>query len=468
MSAPKLVYQLKVTLKDTKPSVWRRVVVPENITLASLHEILQVVMGWEDYHLHQFIIAGQFFGNPEDDEFGELDLQDEARARLNRLGLGEDARFSYEYDFGDSWDHTLVIEKILPAEKGVRYPVCIAGKRACPPEDVGGVWGYAEFLEAIANPRHEEHTSYLEWIGGRFDPDEFDLEVVNADLRAMKTTSRGKGAYAKPEDGDDAEPADEDIRVLAAQAPAWVQGLSREQAEALEALPLRRDTLAFLDYLSKNRTVGTQATGNLPLKAVRAICEKFVNPPALDTTIGDQVFKLRSEDEVWPLYFIHNLAFQTGLVVGGAARTWKATSAVPLFLQSPPSLQVLELFVHWFVDADWTIAFPVSGLANGLPPQFRKAALAALQSLPVGEAVPFDPFADRLIAQVGLVWPIQDQTFAHSILQSVVRRTLVEPMMDFGVLTGEYGTDKFPGLGIRDLLTICLTPVGKGMLGLLG
>ncbi|MGB7873061.1 MAG: plasmid pRiA4b ORF-3 family protein [Anaerolineales bacterium] len=173
------IYQIKVTLNDSKPPIWRRILVPGNITLYNLHQILQIVMGWEDYHLHMFTIDGQIYSDPEDDEYGDLSIKNETRYWLDQLDLREKSKFSYEYDFGDSWDHTILVEKIVPAEKGTKYPVCIKGKRACPPEDVGGVWGYDDFLEAIADSNHPEHNEYLEWVGGEFDPEEFDLDEVN-------------------------------------------------------------------------------------------------------------------------------------------------------------------------------------------------------------------------------------------------------------------------------------------------
>ena len=105
--------------------------------------------------------------------------------RLNQIAPGAGFKFRYEYDFGDSWEHVLVVEKVLPPEPGRQVPVCIKGKRACPPEDVGGVWGYAEFLEALQDPDHEDHEMYLEWIGGEFDAEEFDLEETNEMLRGL-------------------------------------------------------------------------------------------------------------------------------------------------------------------------------------------------------------------------------------------------------------------------------------------
>lgn len=180
------IYQIKITLKDSRPPIWRRVLVRSDSTLAQLHRIIQAVMGWADYHLHQFIAEGKYYGVP-DPYYGDLmDMADERRVRLNQIVRGEKFRFRYEYDFGDSWLHTLLVEKILPPELGQRYPVCVGGRRACPPEDVGGIWGYYEFLEAIQNPDHPEHEDYLEWIGGEFDPEEFNLDEVNAALRALR------------------------------------------------------------------------------------------------------------------------------------------------------------------------------------------------------------------------------------------------------------------------------------------
>jgi hypothetical protein len=181
------IYQIKVTLRDSKPPIWRRIQVPADINLGKLHRILQVVMGWTDSHLHQFIVGDTYFGEPHPDyrDMG-MDMRDEKRIKVHQIVRGEKFRFRYEYDFGDSWVHELLVEKILPPEPGVRYPICLKGKRACPPEDVGGVWGYDDFLEAISNPNHPEHDSMLEWVGDEFDPEAFDLDEVNEALRYVR------------------------------------------------------------------------------------------------------------------------------------------------------------------------------------------------------------------------------------------------------------------------------------------
>lgn len=180
------LYQLKITLKGIKPPIWRRTLVPADVSLAKLHRILQMVMGWTDTHLHQFTIHGQDYGEPDPDfiGFGNRTKSEKAAKLMNVAGEGD--RFEYWYDFGDDWRHEVVVEKIVPVSKGKTYPVCVAGKRACPPEDCGGFWGYEQFLEAIANPEHEEHESMLEWIGGSFDPEAFDLDDTNEGLKRMR------------------------------------------------------------------------------------------------------------------------------------------------------------------------------------------------------------------------------------------------------------------------------------------
>lgn len=178
---PDAIYQLKVTLRGIRPPIWRRIQVRGNVTLAKLHDILQVAIGWSDYHLHEFTVGASHYGVPDPDD--SYEVKQERRARLNLVAPREKARFAYEYDFGDSWEHQVLVEKILPPEPGGRYPRCVAGKRACPPEDVGGIPGYEEFLEAIRDQQHEEHEAMLEWVGGEFDPEEFDLDQVNLALQ---------------------------------------------------------------------------------------------------------------------------------------------------------------------------------------------------------------------------------------------------------------------------------------------
>ncbi len=175
------VYQLKVTLRHSKPPIWRRLLVPGAFSLHDLHQIIQIAMGWSGYHLHQFTIDGEEYGVPSPHDW--TPVIDERRKSLRQVAPAEKRKFVYEYDFGDGWEHDVLVEKILPAEPGIKYPVCVKGKRACPPEDVGGVWGYEMFLEALSDPEHEEHDTYVEWSGGGFDSEALDLDGINAELQ---------------------------------------------------------------------------------------------------------------------------------------------------------------------------------------------------------------------------------------------------------------------------------------------
>lgn len=175
------IYQLKISLKDSKPPIWRRVLVAGNTPLNQFHQILQIVMGWRGGHLHQFVIAGQTFAVPHEEDWEPV--ADERKVTLSQCIPGEKFKFRYEYDFGDDWQHVILVEKILPLNPDEQYPMCIKGKRACPPEDCGGIWGYSDFLDAIGNPEHPEHQSMLEWAGGSFESEVFDMEAVNQQLR---------------------------------------------------------------------------------------------------------------------------------------------------------------------------------------------------------------------------------------------------------------------------------------------
>lgn len=175
---------VKITIKDIRPPVWRRVRVPGNVTFLRLHEIIQDVFGWTDSHLHEFIVDGVHYGNPNHyEDFGpDFKYFNEDRSILERVVRRTGKRLSYVYDFGDDWWHEILVEKLEAAGPGDTKLVCVGGRRHCPPDDCGGPWGYAEFLKAIRDPEHESHEELLEWAGGEFDPEEFNLETANRAL----------------------------------------------------------------------------------------------------------------------------------------------------------------------------------------------------------------------------------------------------------------------------------------------
>lgn len=176
------IFQLKVTLADVVPPVWRRVLVPGGYTLDRLHRVVQQVMGWQECHLHSFDIDGVQYGEPDPE--GELTFRDELDYRLDAV-LTKGSRFRYTYDFGDWWEHEVTVEDVFGAEPDGRYPVCVTGARACPPEDVGGAFGYRGFLAALADPAHPDYLTMWEWIGRPFDPEWFDADRATTLARRL-------------------------------------------------------------------------------------------------------------------------------------------------------------------------------------------------------------------------------------------------------------------------------------------
>lgn len=187
------IFQATIGLQHVDPPIWRRVLLSD-CDLEELHEIIQIVMGWEDMHPHAFVIDGEDYGNLR--HGGDFDY-DSRFVRLSEVVENGHSRFQYDYDFGDDWKHLIEVEKTLPAEEGVRYPRCVEGERACPPEDSGGPYGYPDLLEKLQDPQHEEHEETLEWVGDGFDPEAFDLDAVNAELlRRRRWFGRRRGTHS--------------------------------------------------------------------------------------------------------------------------------------------------------------------------------------------------------------------------------------------------------------------------------
>lgn len=189
------IYQLKISLDRLKPAIWRRVEVPGSLTLDKLHGVIQVAMGWEDYHLWSFHIGDTEYMPAADGgflfDFGPKP-ENPKRVTLDQAVGGHKIKFRYVYDMGDDWLHTIKVEKVIALEAGVTYPRCTAGEHACPPEDCGGPWGYVHLLEVLDDPAHEEHEEMLEWLGGEFDPEAFDLDPVNRRLQPKPRKSKAK------------------------------------------------------------------------------------------------------------------------------------------------------------------------------------------------------------------------------------------------------------------------------------
>jgi hypothetical protein len=184
------IYQFKVTLLNINPPVWRRIQVRGDISLHRFSTVILIAMGWDGGHLHQFHIAGKFYGIPDDDFESYHETTDERKVKIQDLSRNDLKAFTFEYDFGDGWEHAVKLEKVLESEQGIRRPRCIEGARNCPPDDCGGPFGYIDFLKAMKNQKHPEHKSMTEWIGGEFDPESFDPDIVNGDLKDAAGTEK--------------------------------------------------------------------------------------------------------------------------------------------------------------------------------------------------------------------------------------------------------------------------------------
>lgn len=191
-TARNAAFQLRVQIIGIEPAIWRRVIVPASMTLRELHAVIQGAMGWQDYHLHMFEIEGKRFEVPEDDRLGPEDGCEDERKRALKTILSNGMEFLYVYDFGDDWKHLVTAEDIVAAPSVRHLPRCIAGERACPPEDCGGIYRYPEFLDALADPEHPEHREMVDWVGG-FEPEVFSVSQANALIGAVCALYRERG-----------------------------------------------------------------------------------------------------------------------------------------------------------------------------------------------------------------------------------------------------------------------------------
>ncbi len=187
------VFQIKVTLRGIRPPICRRLRVPSTLTLGQPHQALQIAMGWTNSHMHQFSVGRQHFGVPDPDDLWTAPVISERKIRLEQIAQTT-SRFSYEYDFGDGWTHDVVIERAETATDVPHDRVCTDGRRACPPEDCGGPYGYTHLVEALSNPKHPEHDERREWAGPYWQPEEFDIDLVNKELRPLAARWRPKAA----------------------------------------------------------------------------------------------------------------------------------------------------------------------------------------------------------------------------------------------------------------------------------
>jgi len=185
---PGPLYQIKVTLLDSDPPIWRRVRMPGNVSLARLHQVIQTAMGWTNSHAHMFEASSVLYGDPAMD--WDQAVENERKVRLAAIANEPGATLIYEYDMGDAWQHEIVVEEVAADAGGVAVSTCVAGERACPPEDCGGIAGYYDLLERLRDPASDDYEETRAWIedatGGPFDPDAFDLKAVNRALKRLR------------------------------------------------------------------------------------------------------------------------------------------------------------------------------------------------------------------------------------------------------------------------------------------
>ncbi|MEM1324299.1 MAG: plasmid pRiA4b ORF-3 family protein [Bacteroidota bacterium] len=175
-----MIFQLKVTLEGAKPPIWRRLEVEPDTLLSDLHKIIQTAMGWTNSHLHQFDVNRRLYAPPSEyDDYSD----DYTGLKIHDFFLRKGDKLRYEYDFGDSWSHLILLEEVKEKEADVYYPRCTKGKRACPPEDCGGIWGYMELVEVMKKKKGARYQEMKEWLGGDLDPEAFDLEEINEGLK---------------------------------------------------------------------------------------------------------------------------------------------------------------------------------------------------------------------------------------------------------------------------------------------
>ena len=178
-------YQILISLKESELKIWRRILIFSSLPLPDFHKVIQTTMGWENSHLHQFVENRTFYmpRMPDDPSWYDMNNVDYKDMKVSDLLINENDTTIYEYDFGDSWMHDIILEKKISNDPKIIFPTCLDGAMNCPPEDCGGIWRYEEVLEIIKNPGHEEYEEYMEWLGGEFDPKYFNKDEINKRLK---------------------------------------------------------------------------------------------------------------------------------------------------------------------------------------------------------------------------------------------------------------------------------------------
>jgi len=375
---------LKISLKHIEPPIWRRIRISSEASLLDLHYVIQHAFGWTNNHLFIMQIKSMKFVNYQDWQEDAYQFQSAALAILEdfisrEISIGE--KISYVYDMGDGWEHEICIISIDDANQSFSGAICVDGKRACPPEDVGGLPGYYQLLDGLQNNTFEEYQQAMGWLGYSFDPEAFDLDNVNRSLSDYYKATQLK---------DDSYWA----KLLPMYNPkfdfvsGWLSHLSAGHRKYAEALTFRRDVVALLIYLRDHKVRGTKAMGNFPRKDIRAMAARFENPMRLDLDFGDKVYELRTEDEVPEMIFMHNFVNTAGLILGGENTLWELTSLGEKFLASNPEQQAWFLVKVWFYQFNWEFPYPLwDAELSGDFLRFQKTLIEQLLTYPNGQRI---------------------------------------------------------------------------------
>jgi hypothetical protein len=195
---PNEIIQMKISLDDIKPEIWRRFIINSSCSLDKFHIILQTIMGWQNCHLYGFIVNGEeYMPSDDDDEFFESDALNTKGMTIKKLKLNEKDKIKYIYDYGDNWEHTIKIEKIINTDDKIQTPLCVDGERNCPPEDCGSYPGYDDIVNAMKKPKSKEAKEFIEWLGEPYDSEKFDIERINAYFEPVKRKTHKKAGAKK-------------------------------------------------------------------------------------------------------------------------------------------------------------------------------------------------------------------------------------------------------------------------------
>ena len=376
---------LKITLQDIKPPIWRQIRISSKASLLDLHYVIQQAFGWTNRHLFIFEVGSMEFVDSDTWEEDAYQFQSAMLAKLDdlipkRIPIG--GVFSYVYDMGDNWKHEILVEGVDETAQTFSGAICMAAERAGPPEDVGSVPGYVLLLENLQHPGSPAYKRAVAWLGYDYDPESANsLDEINQSLRDyFKTTKLKEDTYW--------------AKRLPLHNPGfdfindWIRNLSPEHRQYAKSLEFRRDVVSLLTYLKDHKVKGTKATGNFPRRDIRAIAARFEHPLRLDQQFGDLVYELRTEDEVPELIFMHNFLNAAGLILGGENMLWELTSLGERFLASAPEAQAWYLSKFWFYQFNWEFSYPFTDAElSGDIFSFRYDYLKLLCNYPSGKQV---------------------------------------------------------------------------------